>query len=127
MKRLTTLIVVAATTACCSMGGAPTKTAEPTVAPTAEEIAEAEKHHKALQALEQQLEAAMLKAAAAPENAPDCTKACALTAQICGLAGKICRIAERHPQDSETRRLCQDSAPRCERARARALDTCGCE
>jgi hypothetical protein len=64
--------------------------------------------------------------AARAQAAPDCTRACTLVADICGLAEKICAIAARVPPDDPVAARCADGRARCARARNDTADRCGC-
>ncbi len=56
----------------------------------------------------------------------DCATACELARRVCALDARICAIAERHPGDPELEAGCGDAHDRCQRARRRVRERCGC-
>jgi hypothetical protein len=58
-------------------------------------------------------------------TAPDCELARGLRDRICLLAGRICDIADRHPQEPSVAEQCGDGRSRCERAGRDVAAACG--
>ena len=54
------------------------------------------------------------------EGAPDCARIDHLTKQVCTLAERICRIAEKEPPGSTSAKYCEDGKARCTRATERS-------
>jgi len=52
---------------------------------------------------------------------------CPVVERICELSESICSIATRHAGDRELESRCADGNRRCERARERVEEACGCE
>lgn len=59
-------------------------------------------------------------------SAADCAGACDAGARLCALRDRICDIASRHEGDVEIEGRCTDGRMRCERARTRLAEACGC-
>jgi hypothetical protein len=60
------------------------------------------------------------------EAAPDCPRACGLTANVCVLAERICAIAARYPPDDPVAAQCADGRSRCLRDREATAARCAC-
>jgi hypothetical protein len=78
-------------------------------------------HHRALRQAEEELGASLQAA-----TTPDCDRACELGATVCKLSARICAIADRHPSDADLAGRCRDGRERCDRARRKVTDRCGC-
>ena len=60
------------------------------------------------------------------EAAPDCARACRLTANVCARAERICTIAARYPPDDPVAAQCADGRSRCLRDRDATAARCAC-